>query len=151
MNNKRIEIGDSVYYIGRGKVARRVRDIRGSAALIWGCSEYVPLSQLSHVYVASKGAADQVRILKLVNEAIDKGEAVVFEASKNGSEPVKVAIEGGGLENIKRKIENDKKIAGENFEILGAELVSSHAKKEWAKKMKELLEHFKVFEEVRRL
>lgn len=150
MNNKRIEIGDSVYYVGHGNITRRVRDIRGSAALIWGCSEYVPLSQLSHTYVASKGA-DQVYILNLVNEAIDKGEAVVFEASKNGSEPVKVAIEGGGLENIKKKIESDKKIVGENFEILGVELVSDHTKKEWSKKMKELLEYFKVFEEVRRL
>lgn len=151
MNNKRIEIGDSVYYVGHGNITRRVRDIRGSAALIWGCSEYVPLSQLSHVYVASKGTASQVRILNLVNEAIDKGEAIVFEASKNGSDPVKVAIEGDGLKNIKAKIECDKKIVGENFEILGVELVSSHAKKEWAKKMKELLERFKIFEEVRRL
>lgn len=150
MNNKRIEIGDSVYYVGHGNITRRVRDIRGSAALIWGCSEYVPLSQLSHTYVASKGA-DQVYILNLVNEAIDKGEAIVFEASKNGSEPVKVAIEGDALENIKKKIESDKKIVGENFEILGAELVSNHTKKEWSKKMKELLEYFKVFEEVRRL
>lgn len=150
MNNKKIEIGDCVYYKGHGKITRRVRDIRGTAALIWGCSNYVPLSQLSHIYVASKGVG-QAYILNLVNEAIDKGEAVVFEASKNGGEPVKVAIEGDGLENIKRKIESDKKIAGESFEILGAELVSSHAKKEWAKKMQELLEHFKVFEEVRRL
>ena len=150
MNNKRIEIGDSVYYVGHGNITRRVRDIRGSAALIWGCNEYVPLSQLSHTYVASKGTG-QVYILNLVNEAIDKGESIVFEASKNGSEPVKVAIEGDALENIKKKIESDKKIVGENFEILGAELVSNHTKKEWSKKMKELLEYFKVFEEVRRL
>lgn len=151
MNNKKIEIGDSVYYKGHGEIARRVRDIRGAAALIWGCSEYVPLSQLSYTYIEKEKDDKKSEILRVIDEALISNEGVVFEASKDGGAPVKVAIDKEALHTVRKKIANGGLSVRGNFEILGAELTTTHAKREWNKKMESLVKEFKELEKVRRL
>lgn len=151
MNNKRIEIGDSVYYKGHGKITRRVRDIQGAAALIWGCSNYVPLSELSHIYSEEEKDNKKSEILRVIDEALISNEGVVFEASKGGGEPVKVAIDKEVLHTVRKNIVDGGLSVRGNFEILGAELTSTHAKREWDKKMESLVKEFKELEKNRRL
>lgn len=151
MNNKRIEIGDSVYYKGHGKITRRVRDIQGAAALIWGCSNYVPLSELSHTYIEEEKDDKKSEILRVIDEALVNNESVVFEASKYGGEPVKVAIDKEVLHTVRKNIVNEGLSVRGNFEILGAELTTTHAKREWDKKMESLIKEFKELEKNRRL
>lgn len=151
MNNKRIEIGDSVYYVGHGNITRRVRDIRGSAALIWGCNEYVPLSELSYTYIEKEKDDKKSEILRVIDEALISNEGVVFEASKCGGESVKVAIDKEDLHTVRKNIVNEGLSVRGNFEILGAELTTTHAKREWDKKIESLVKEFKELEKNRRL